>query len=130
MVKKIIIDTDLVIDWLRLKKRKETLLEKILQNKNLKPLISVVTLQELFIGQSSRKLKEEKKIRKIISLFKIKNITPEIAERAGKILRDRPGKMSFPDAKIAATAILRKAYLATKNRKDFQNIKGLKFYQD
>lgn len=130
-MRKIVIDTNIIIDYLRIGHQRKTLLEELLEKPKIKAIISVATLQELFVGQSTKKTKEEKRIKKIVAFCEIKNITPKIAEIAGKILRDQPsGKMSFPDAKIAATAILEKAYLLTRDKKDFQNIKGLKIYQE
>lgn len=128
-MKKVVIDTDIIIDYLRLPEEEKVDFWKILSQPKIKPLISAATLQELFIGQSSKDKKREQKIRKALLLLKVKKIDEKIAELAGKILRDNPGKMSFPDAQIAATAILEKAYLATGNKKHFKNIKGLKFYE-
>lgn len=127
-MKKVVIDTNIIIDYLRIDRKRKTLLREILQS-SFQLMISVATLQELFIGQSTKNIKEEKKIKKLLSFFIIKNINPQIAETAGKFLRDNPGKLSFPDAKIAATAILEDAYLLTKNKKDFANIRGIKLYQ-
>lgn len=42
-------------------------------------------------------------------------------------MRDKTVK-EFADASIAATVLSEKALLLTKNKKDFANIKGLKFY--
>lgn len=127
MVKqKIVIDTNVIIDHLRQEEKSE--LEIILEDQNFVPLISVATIQELFAGQSSKIIKEEKKIRKILTWFKTISINQEIGEFAGKIMRDIVGIIQFADAQIAATAILEKALLLTKNKKDFANIKGIKFY--
>lgn len=126
-MKKVIIDTNIIIDYLRIGRKRKTFLHEILQS-GLQLIISVATLQELFIGQSTKNIKEERKIKKLLELFIIKDINPQIAQKAGEILRDNPGKLSFPDAKIAATAVLEKALLLTKNKKDFANIRGIRFY--
>lgn len=131
MVKqKVVVDTNLIIDHLRqkVKQRVKTQLEKIIEEESISPLISSATIQELFAGQSSKKIEEKRKIRRILSCFAITNISPKMAETAGKIMRETKPVVQFADAQIAATAILEKAYLATKNKKDFKNIKGLKFY--
>ncbi len=130
MVKiKILIDTDIMIDFLRKKKKDKTILEKITEDKNTYPLISAATIQELFAGQSNKKTKEKQQIKQILNIFRIINIDPEVAEMAGEIMRDNQRVVQFADAQIAATAILEKAYLLTRNKKDFQNIKGLQIYQ-
>lgn len=128
-MKKVVIDTNIIIDYLRLSQKKESLLVKILSDSKILAVISTATIQELFVGQSTRIKAEVRRIRELIDLFRFKNIDADIAEYAGKILRDRPGSLSFPDAQIAATAILENAYLATNNKKDFKNIPGLKFYE-
>jgi len=129
-MKKVVIDTNIIIDYLhlRLPEGEKVDFWKILSQPKIKPLISAATLQELFIGKSSKEKKREQKIRKALLLLRVIKIGEKIAELAGKILRNNPGKMSFPDAQIAATAILEKAQLATGNKKHFNNIKGLKFY--
>lgn len=131
MVKqKVVVDTDIIIDHLRQeeKRKSKSELEMIVENTNITPLISAATVQELFAGQSSKKIKEERKIRRILALLEIISITLEIAGAAGKIMRDTKPIVQFADAQIAATAISEKAYLLTKNKKDFAKIKGLKFY--
>lgn len=128
MVKqKIVIDTDVIIDHLRGGRKSK--LEIVLGNRNFIPLISVATIQELFAGQSSKIIKEEKKIRKILALFKIISLNQKIGELAGKIMRDTIRIVQFADAQIAAMAILEKALFLTKNEKDFAKIKGVKFYE-
>lgn len=131
MVKrKVLVDTNVIIDHLRTGDRQKiTDFRKITQpEENLELIISVVTIHELFEGRSSRKRVEEGKIREVLSFFEIKSLLPEIAEKSGKLARDF-GPIQLADAVIAATAILEKAFLSTKNKKDFKNIKGLKFYE-
>ncbi len=132
MVKqKVVIDSNIIIDFLRQegKGKQKTQLEAILEKKNIIPLLSSATIQELFAGQSSKKSREEARIRKILALFKILVVNEEVAEMAGKIMRDTKAIIQFADAQIAATALLEKALLLTKNKKDFANIRGIKFYQ-
>lgn len=131
MVKtKILIDTNIMIDFLRKKKKVKTLLEKIIENNDLPFIISSATIQELFAGQSSKKTKEKQKIKQLLNIFRIINVDHEIAEMAGEIMRDNQRVVQFADAQIAATTIFEKAYLLTKNKKDFQNIKGLEIYEN
>lgn len=132
MVKqKVLIDTNIIIDYLRQegKRARKTKLEVILEEENIVPLLSSATIQELFAGQSSKKRKEEARIRKILALFKTLVVNKEVAEMAGEIMRDTLPIVQFSDAQIAATAISEKAYLLTKNKKDFTSIQGIKFYQ-
>lgn len=131
MVKqKVVIDTNIIIDHLRqgIKQKTQSQLEVIVEDRDIIPLISTATMQELFAGQSSKKAKEERKIKSILALFKTIPVNEETAENAGKIMRDTKPLIQFADAQIAAAAILEKACLLTKNRKDFLPIKGLKLY--
>jgi predicted nucleic acid-binding protein len=127
---KVVIDTNIIIDYLRQAGRGEgkTQLEVILEEENITPLLSSASIQELFAGQSSKESRQETRIRKILALFKTLAITEEITETAGKIMRDTLPIVRFSDAQIAATAILENAFLLTKNKKDFENIKEIKFY--
>lgn len=131
MVKqRVLIDTNIFIDHLRSTKQRNrrTQLETIVSDENIILLIASSTIQELFAGQSSKKLSEERKIRKIFDLFNVVSFSSETAELAGKIMRDAEPVIQFADAQIAAIAITKKALLATRNKKDFINVKGIKFY--
>ena len=123
---KVVIDTSIIIDHLRLPRKEKSPFEMIVENGNLESLISTATIQELFIGQSSLREDQETKIRRIINLIHNLNVSPEIAELAGQIMRDTKPQVQFADAAIAATAILNKAKLLTLNKKDFKGIQGLK----
>ena len=127
---KVVLDTDIIIDHLRQEKggNSSSRLETVVAEKNIIPLISTVTVQELFAGQSSRKIKEEQKIRMVLNLFGILPLSMSIAETAGKIIRDAETVVQLADSSIAATAISENALLLTKNKKDFQKIKGLRLY--
>jgi len=132
MVKqKVVIDTNIIIDHLRQKWQKgfKSQLESILESKSIVPLLSSATIQELFAGRSSTIKKEELIIRKVLILFQTISINEEVAEFAGKIMRDTESIVQFAGAQIAATALLENAFLLTKNKKDFANIRGIKFYQ-
>lgn len=127
MVKsKVVIDTNIIIDHLRVERLGKSLFENCVQDLEIVPFISTTTIQELFSGKSSLKEDQETKIRKIINSLQIQAVTLEIAELAGQIMRDVKPQVQFADAQIAATAILNKAKLLTLNKKDFRGIKGLK----
>lgn len=131
MVKqKVVIDTNIIIDHLRqgIKQKTKSQLEVIVEDGNIIPLISTGTMQELFAGQSSKKAKEDQKIKRVLALFRTIPVNEEVAETAGKIMRDTEPFVQFADAQIAATTILEKACLLTKNKKDFRRIKRLKLY--
>lgn len=122
----VILDTNVIIDHLRQlsAKSKLRLLEEKVSPGSLG--LSVITIQELYEGKSTREHIIEEILTEVVNSFKILPYTYEIAQLSGKILRDENSQMGFADAAIAATAILNKASLFTLNKKDFQGIKGLK----
>lgn len=123
----VIPDTNIIIDHLRLKKN--SLFEKLLKKVNKNNLaISVITIQELFEGKSTRNLTEENLLLITISPLKILPYNYETAQLAGKIIRDAYRYIGFADAAIAATCILNEGKLFTLNKKDFHDIKGLTFF--
>lgn len=123
----VILDTSVIIDHLRQKPEKSRLLQ--FQNKLPKELlgISMVTLQELWEGQSTKDEKREEMLLATIAPLKIFPYTFEVAKLSGQILRDNAIPIEFADAAIAATAILNRCTLFTLNEKDFRGIKGIEF---
>lgn len=122
----VILDTNIVIDHLRLAKTKESHLVKLIKEKSKEVLtISVISVQELYEGKSTRDEQKEKDLLSIISPLKILPYTYEIAKLAGKIARDLDRSIELVDAAIAATAITNGAQLMTLNKKDFVGIKDL-----
>lgn len=119
----VVLDTSVIIDHLR-RKIKGTILDLLVEKYGWSELaISTVSVQELFVGLSSKNQKEE--ILNLISLMKILPYTFKVAEKAGEILRDSKTGMNFVDAAIAATCVLNDCKLATLNTGDFLKIKGL-----
>jgi len=122
----VILDTSIIIDHLRLKaKSKSKLLA--LAEKNLKEelAISLISIQELYEGQSTKKQEEEKMLLATISPLRVLSYTYEVAKLAGEIARDLKRPIELADAAIAATAVINGGQLATLNKKDFREIKGL-----
>lgn len=124
----VVVDTSIIIDHLRQHDDELTYLRKLATKHLQKNLtISIITIQELYEGQSTKDEVRYKKLINTISLFRILNYTYEIAKCAGEIARDGTSKLDLADAAIAATAIINKAELATLNKKDFQGIPDLEF---
>lgn len=126
----VVLDTNIIIDHLRQSPRQQkSALDEVIQKTSLTNLaLSIISLQEIFTGTSTRKKEIEDGILKVISVFKILPYTDPVAKLAGQLERDLGRPIEFPDAAIAATAILNKASLFTLNKKDFQGIKGLKLF--
>lgn len=122
----VVLDTNVIIDHLRLPKGSETILIKIIR---LNPrdiiAISIISVQELYQGRSSRDPMKENDIRMILDNVKILPYGVKVAKLAGEIIRDLSRPIGFSDAAIAATAIVNGFYLFTLNKKDFADIKNL-----
>ncbi|OGE81614.1 MAG: hypothetical protein A3H72_00975 [Candidatus Doudnabacteria bacterium RIFCSPLOWO2_02_FULL_48_8] len=122
----VILDTNVIIDHLRQEKGQETLLKRLIRNNLQEDLaISIISIQELYRGQSTKDSEKENNILTTVSALKILSYSYEAAELAGKLARDSKGTIEFADAAIAATALVNNGSLATLNKKDFVQIPNL-----
>ena len=80
---------------------------------------SVITRAELFAGSVATDL-----LTTLLAPFRELPVDRAVAERAGRIRRE--SGVRLPDALIAATAIEHKLGLATRNRADFERVRGLR----
>ncbi len=117
----VILDTSVIIDHLRQSTTDSMLRRLAVKYKN-QLAISVVTLQELYEGQSTRDQIKENYMLSIITPLKILPYTEEVAKLAGILARDNKSSADLADLAIAATAIVYKTPLATLNSKDFVSI--------
>lgn len=122
----VILDTNIIIDHLRQPKIKQSRLVKLASQKPKEALaLSVVSVQELYEGKSTKDKQKEQFLLATISPLKILAYTFEVAKLAGQIARDIKKPIELADAAIAATTIVHHAQLLTFNKKDFRLIKGL-----
>lgn len=122
----VVADTSVLIDYLRRPQSADSYLVKLLESKPHEDIgISMITIQELYAGQSSKNPEKEKFFLIIMNYFKILLYENEVAKLAGEIMRDAKSQIQFTDAAIAATAIINGAQLLTLNKKDFSGIKDL-----
>ncbi len=122
----VVVDTNIIIDHLRLSPGSETLFLKILKlNPDDMFSISIISIQELYQGKTSLEIPRENDILKTLNKLKILPYDFKTAKLAGELSRDLKRPISFADTAIAATAIINKAQLATLNKKDFQEIPNL-----
>jgi tRNA(fMet)-specific endonuclease VapC len=124
----VVIDTNIIIDHLRLQqKEQDSLLLKIAKRLPKETLgLSIISIQELYEGKSMIDSQKEQYLLATISPLKILPYTYEVAQLAGQIARDLNHPIELADAAIAATTILNGASLLTINTKDFVDIKPLK----
>jgi predicted nucleic acid-binding protein len=115
----LLIDTDVLIDYLRAEPESVAYLEKL-------PLplsVSAVTVAELYAGV--RDGRERLALDQFVRSFKIVALDEEIAVRAGILRRDygRSHGTGLADAIIAATAEAQQASLVTLNSKHIPMLK-------
>ena len=123
------VDSNIIIDHLRDKTADfETLKEESVKEE-VQLIIPTVVATELFAGSETRIESKRAKIEKIISSLRLIDLDLNIARLVGFLIRDYTRLKDPIDAVIAATAIHLNAPLATRNKKDFEFVEGLKFYE-
>ena len=126
---RIIIDTDVLIDFLRNKKDAVAFITQLEEKKTILSTTAVNAF-ELYYGahkskQSAQTLQATKKLLDRLVLFPL---TPRSAQRAGFIyaeLESEGQPIGLRDTFIAAIALTRKCSVATRNTGHFNKIKGL-----
>lgn len=115
MVERLLLDTDVIVDYLRGRDEAAAFLEA-------RPeplLLSVITVAELYAGV--RKGEERRVLEGFLSAFEIIHLDKEIAQKGGLYRRDYgiSHGVGLADALIAATAELQQARLVTLNARHF-----------
>jgi predicted nucleic acid-binding protein len=125
---KIFVDTNIIIDFTKgYTKVLKTLFEKKIKGE-LELYINPIIVAEFLNDQSLKNKKTKTKALEFLMFFEILPITKETGIIASNLLRE--DKVSFlADAFISASCLQHKLLLATNNKKDFQKIKELDFYQ-
>lgn len=122
-MKKVLLNTSVLIDFLRKKDKKKSLLVKILQV-GYSPAISLITHTELFAGKSGQSTKARKELQELLSGLEVIIPNRQVSQLAGKLRAKH--QINLLDAIIAAEAIVSRLPLATLNLKDFKKIKEVK----
>ena len=107
----LLIDTDALVDHLRG--------AAVLRPGTHRVHYSVITRAELYAGTSATAL-----VDKVLAPFREVPVDRAVAERAGRVRRESGARL--PDALIAATAIEHGLGLVTRNKRDFQSVRGLR----
>lgn len=121
-IKKYLIDSDILIDYLRGFSATRNFLFELRKKGIL--MISVINVVEIYSGRDIKNKKKKRIIDNFISEFKIITLERSLSEDAGKIRMEY--QTPFADAIIAASAIETKSFLVTRNIKHFSKIKHLK----
>lgn len=129
-MRKLLIDTSVIIDFLRLMrlKKNETSLLAELSSSDL--YASILTHAEVFSGKSIWEKEDNKKIvMMVFSGIQIVPLTLEISEYAGRIKAFHQN-ISLIDCIIATTAIQENLEMVTLNIKHFKSIEKLRLFND
>jgi len=122
----VILDTSVIIDHLR-RPAEESVLVKLYKKSTDQIFgISVVSVQELYEGKSTKDATKESQLLSVLGLLEVLPYNLEVAKLAGEIARDAKRPIELADAAIAATVILNEAELYTLNTKHFGVIPGLR----
>ncbi len=115
MVPRLLLDTDVLVDYLRGRRKAAAYLEGRPEHL----IISAITVAELYAGV--REGEESQKLTQFLGAFEIIPLDAAIAQKGGLYRRDYgPGHgVGLADALIAATAALQQARLVTLNAKHF-----------
>lgn len=124
-MRKLLIDTSIIIDFLRRRDKAATFLYKLSQNDL---HVSIVTHTEIYSGRSVWEKDEAKEeVYKLFSGLTIFPLTIKISKAAGHIKAYNHDR-SMLDCIIAATALVHDIELVTLNVKDFDKIKEIHLF--
>lgn len=126
-MKQYLIDSDILMDFFKKKDYAIVLLEKLIKEGSL--YASILSITEIRAGWNEDQAKFF--LPRLYEIVVIKNLNQKIAELSGQLRWEYKTKgISLPtvDILIAATAILDKCQLITRNKKDFP-MKEIKFYE-
>ena len=117
----LLLDTDILIDYLRGQPKAVAFLKKTRR----RLLVSSLTLAELHVGV--REGAERQVLDDFLGLLEVVTVTPEIARLGGLWRRDygKSHGTGLIDALIAATAEISGCTLATLNEKHFPMLEGV-----
>ena len=125
----VILDTNIIIDHLRQPPKKSKLIKFLERHPEESLGISIISIQELYEGKSTKSREKENQLLSTINSLEIIPYTYDVAKLAGSIARDLDWPIGLADMTIAATTILNVGELFTLNKKDFLGIENLKFAQ-
>jgi len=114
-MKKVLVDTDILINFLRGRETAQNYLSSLLEEATI--YCSVITVAEIHAGMKEH---EREKTTELIDSLNIVDINREIAEKSGKYKREEQRQsLELDDCFIAATAFIKGAIFATGNGKHY-----------
>jgi len=127
-VRKYLIDSDILIDFLNNRAEAIRLLIKFEESEMAISAITFAEILEGLVGDRKKYLNVRKGLSKLSMLAVDANIAEKFAS-VRAILRKKGELIENMDIFIAATAMSHDLILVTNNKRDFERIKGLKLYE-
>ncbi|MFH1602122.1 MAG: PIN domain-containing protein [Candidatus Shapirobacteria bacterium] len=124
----ILVDTNIIIDYLRQKNKSKSIFFKIFSQKENKAFVALVTVAELWAGKSAAQKKTSQLLEKIINGCQVLIPSLNTAKKTGELLRQTNYNLSYQDAQIAALSLENKLEVLTFNQKDFKKVKKVRLY--
>jgi len=114
-MKNTLVDTDILINFLRGRKKAKDYLSTLLDESNI--YCSAITVAEIAAGMRSG---EEERTKALVDHVEVLDVNREVAEKAGHYKSSARGHgLELDDCLIAAAAFIHKAVLATGNGKHY-----------
>lgn len=123
---KVVIDTSILIDYLRGSKKWETFIKEIDDDAEL--FLPTIVIFELFSGNSTKNLARRFDVIDLLKQFRQIDLDEAIARVAGELYRDVKQTLEVPDYIIAASALSINATVLTLNKKHFGQIPNIHLY--
>ena len=123
----ILLDTDVIIEYLRAKDKTTTSLRELMKKHNL--FLTPITEFELFLGAKTAQHKEDIEV-----IFNGVQVMPfdfgcgEIAANIWNDLKEKHQHCEIRDIFVASIAIYNDVWLCTFNKKHFQGINDIKIW--
>ena len=128
VVQKVVLDSDIIIDSTRLADKTLRGLLELAATKKIQLFLASVVVAELMAGQETKIVRKRNPLEELFIKLQFIPMDYALSKEVGLLLRDYK-QLKLGDAIVAATALSLKAKLATRNKKDFEGIEGLKFFK-
>jgi len=125
-MEKVVVDTDVVIDFLRTNAGLLLHIMKLQKDGLLELFFSSITIMELYAGEMTKS--ELEMIIDLIRNFKVVPFDQQLAQFTGEKKRGERLQIRTSDFIIGATSIYLEARLVTRNNKHYKGIRGLKYF--
>lgn len=130
---KIVVDTNILIDFVRRKKARkgEILWPKLVsftKKEGHQLILPVIALFELFAGDEMDDPRNQEKMEDILNDIMVLDLAKEIAKEGARLFREYQVNIGPIDYLLAATTLALEGELATLNPKHFRNFKELPLF--